>query len=92
MKEGLLLILFLGMALIILSIIVKFRKRTFNSINVGDVIHYISVSLCDGVDEVYDFDRVEKIEYYENGEIKFIYTSKGNRFNFLNFFNYFRDP
>ena len=85
MMTGILIVLFLTLAIVISVIIARHKKRIFNSISVGDAIHYVSSSLCEGVNEVYEFDIIVRIEYYESGEIRYIHTSKGKHFSFLNF-------
>ena len=69
----------------LMSLMLHLKKRSFNSIVVGDEIFYMSISLCDNISEVEDVDFVTQIEFYDNGEIKCIHTEKGKTFTFLDF-------
>lgn len=80
---------FLASVFVLFVLFKQYKKNEFNSIEVGDEIFYSQDTLCDECCGVLGSDIVTKIEYYEDGEnIKFVYTEKGEKYNFL---DYMRD-
>lgn len=80
-------ILFFLVGVFVLFILFKqYKKKEFNSIKVGDEIFYPQETFCDECYNILESDTVTKVEYYEDGEnVKFVYTEKGEKYNFLNY-------
>ena len=80
---GALIVLFV---LFLLSMLLRNRKKEFDNIKVGDIIFYPTVSLLGTTFDDDESDVVTHVDYFDTGEVKAIYTKKGNIFNFLNYF------
>ena len=81
-----LLLVFLVLTFVVFIIFRHYKKEEFNSIKVGDEIFYSQESFCDECYNILDSDIVTNVEYYEDGEnVKFVYTEKGEKYNFLNY-------
>ena len=80
---------FLVLVFVVFLFFRNYKKEEFNSIKVGDEIFYPQESFCGECYNILDSDTVTKVEYYEDYEnVKFIYTEKGEKYNFL---DYMRD-